>query len=128
VSIPDTVLQIYYLCIKQVAQTAMGGHHRYKAMSNKLDPKSDPNQPTIYQIRIKGHLGHQWTDWFEGLTVTLEEDGDTLLTGPVVDDAALHGLLKKVRDLGMPLLSVNRVEPDQAGVVDIELLGDSSSE
>lgn len=97
-------------------------------MSNKLDPKSDPNQPTIYQIRIKGHLGHQWTDWFEGLTVTLEEDGDTLLTGPVVDDAALHGLLKKVRDLGMPLLSVNRVEPDQAGVVDIELLGDSSSE
>jgi hypothetical protein len=72
----------------------------------------------IYQIRIKGHLGHQWTDWFEGLTITLEENGETLLTGPVVDDAALHGLLKKVRDLGMPLLSVNRVEPGQADVSD----------
>ena len=82
----------------------------------------------IYQIRIKGHLGHQWTDWFEGLTITLEENGETLLTGPVVDQAALHGLLKKVRDLGMPLLAVNRVEPDQAAVVDIEQLGGSSSE
>ena len=50
--------------------------------------------------------------WFDGLTITLEEDGDTLLTGPVVDQAALHGLLKKVRDLGLPLLSVNPVEPD----------------
>ena len=60
-----------------------------------------------YQIRIKGHLGSQWTDWFEGLTITLEEDGDTLLTGLVVDQAALHGLLKRVRDLGMPLVSVN---------------------
>ncbi len=82
----------------------------------------------IYQIRIKGHLGHQWTDWFEGLTITLEENGETLLTGPVADQAALHGLLKKVRDLGMPLLAVNRVEPDQAAVVDIEQLGGSSSE
>jgi hypothetical protein len=63
----------------------------------------------IYQIRIKGHLGPQWTDWFEGLTITLEENGDTLLTGPLVDQAALHGLLKKVRDLGIPLLSVNCV-------------------
>ena len=74
----------------------------------------------IYQIRIKGHLGHQWTDWFGGLTITLEDNGDTLLTGPVVDQAALHGLLKKVRDLGMPLLSVNRVEPGQADVADVE--------
>jgi len=74
----------------------------------------------IYQIRIKGHLGHQWTDWFEGLTITLEDNGDTLLTGPVVDDAALHGLLKKVRDLGMPLLSVNRVEPGQADASDVK--------
>ncbi len=68
----------------------------------------------VYQIRIKGHLGPQWTDWFGGLSITLEENGDTFLTGPVVDQAALHGLLKKVRDLGMPLLSVNRVEPGQA--------------
>jgi len=89
----------------------MTGHHRYRVMSSKLNPKSDPGQPMIYQIRIKGHLGHQWTDWFEGLTITLEENGETLLTGPVIDEAALHGLLKKVRDLGMPLLSVNRVEP-----------------
>ena len=74
----------------------------------------------IYQIRIKGHLGQQWTDWFEGLTITLEENGETLLTGPVIDDAALHGLLKKVRDLGMPLLSVNRVEPDQADASDVK--------
>jgi hypothetical protein len=65
----------------------------------------------VYQIRIEGHLSRQWTDWFEGLTITLEEDGDTLLTGTLVDQAALHGLLKKVRDLGMPLLSVNSVEP-----------------
>jgi len=90
-------------------------------MSNKLDPK----QPTIYQIRIKGHLGQQWTDWFEGLTITLEENGDTLLTGPVIGQPALHGLLKKVRDLGMPLLAVNRVEPGRAEEVDIaKLQGD----
>ena len=66
-----------------------------------------PSQSMVYQIRITGHLGYQWSDWFEGLTITLEEDGDTLLTGPVVDQAALHGVLKKVRDLGMPLVSVN---------------------
>jgi hypothetical protein len=79
-------------------------------MSNELDPKSDPGQPIIYQIRLKGHLGRQWTDWFGGLTITLEDDGDTLLTGLVVDQAALHGLLKKVRDLGLPLVSVNRID------------------
>ena len=78
-------------------------------MSNELNPTTDPAGSTAYQIRIEGHLGGQWTDWFEGLTITLEEDGDTLLTGPVVDQAALHGLLKKVRDLGLPLVSVVRV-------------------
>jgi hypothetical protein len=81
-------------------------------MSNKLNSQMVPDQPVIYQIRIQGHLGHQWTDWFEGLTIILEDNGETLLTGLVVDQAALYGLLKKVRDLGMPLLSVNRVEPD----------------
>jgi hypothetical protein len=60
-----------------------------------------------YQIRIKGHLGRQWTDWFGGLAITLEDNGDTLLTGLIVDQAALHGLLRKVRDLGMPLVSVS---------------------
>ena len=67
--------------------------------------------PPIYEIRVAGHLSPQWMDWFEGLTVSLEEDGNTLLTGPVADQAALHGLLKKVRDLGLPLLSVNQVPP-----------------
>jgi hypothetical protein len=66
----------------------------------------------VYEIRLKGHLDARWVKWFDGLTITLEEDGDTLLTGPVVDQAALYGLLKKVRDLGLPLLSVNSVEPD----------------
>ena len=80
-------------------------------MANNSDQTTNPSQPMVYQIRIKGHLDREWTDWFEGLTITLEEDGDTLLTGPVVDQAALHGLLKKVRDLGMPLVSVSPVEP-----------------
>jgi hypothetical protein len=70
----------------------------------------DHDEPGCYEIRIKGHLEDRWADWFGGLTITLEEDGDTLLTGPVIDQAALHGLLKKVRDLGLPLLSVNRAE------------------
>ena len=81
-------------------------------MPNKPNPKSNPRQPKIYQIRIKGHLGNQWSDWFDGLAIALEDDGNTLLSGLVVDDAALHGLLKKVRDLGLPLISVNRVKPD----------------
>ena len=80
-------------------------------MSSKCSLERDAGQSMVYQIRIKGHLGSQWTGWFEGLTITLEEDGDTVLTGTVIDQAALHGLLKKVRDLGMPLLSVNSMEP-----------------
>jgi hypothetical protein len=67
----------------------------------------------IYEIQVEGHLSSQWTDWFEGLTISLEEDGDTLLTGPVADQAALHSLLKKIRDLGMILVSVNRVQFDE---------------
>jgi hypothetical protein len=89
-------------------------------MSNKRNPKTDPSQSMVYQIRMQGHLGHQWADWFGGLSIRREDNGDTLLTGPVVDQAALHGLLRKVRDLGMPLLSVNRVEPGQADAPDVK--------
>ena len=89
-------------------------------MSNQRNLKTDPSQPMIYQIRLQGHLGRQWTAWFEGLTLTLEDNGDTLLTGPVVDQAALHGLLRKVRDLGMPLLSVVRLKPGQTDMSDVK--------
>lgn len=78
-------------------------------MSNKCTPTSDPGDPVVYQIRLKGHLGCQWTEWFGGLAITLEENGDTLLIGPLVDQAALYGVLKKVRDLGLPLLALVRV-------------------
>jgi hypothetical protein len=82
-------------------------------MSKVRNSKPNPEEPMIYQVRIKGHLDDQWSVWFENATITLEEDGDTLLTLPVIDQAALHGLLKKIRDLGMPLLSVNRIVSDQ---------------
>jgi len=79
-------------------------------MSHEPDQLADPGQPMAYQIRITGQLGSRWADWFEGLTITLD-GGDTLITGPVVDQAALQGLLRRVRDLGMQLVSVNPVEP-----------------
>ncbi len=82
-------------------------------MSNTLHPTTAPSEPTSYEIRIEGHLDSLWTGWFGDLTITLEENGETLLTGPVLDQAALHGLLKKLRDLGMPLLSINRVKSGQ---------------
>ena len=74
-------------------------------MANKLD------EPMVYQIRIEGHLGPRWAAWFGDVSITLEDNGETLLTGPVVDQAALHGLLRKIRDLGMPLISAIRVNP-----------------
>lgn len=80
-------------------------------MSNEPGPERNADQPMVYQIRLKGHLGRQWKDWFEGLTITLEANGDTLLTGPVADQAALYGLLRKVRDLGLPLVEVIQVKP-----------------
>ena len=67
----------------------------------------------VYQLRVKGHLDSRWRDGFDGLVITLEDNGDALLTGPVADQAALYGLLKKLRDLGLPLLAVNRLIPDQ---------------
>ena len=89
-------------------------------MSETHGSTEDPYEPGLYEIRIKGHLDDRWADWFEGLTITLEDNGDTRLTGPVVDQAALHGLLRKVRDLGIPLLSVNRVEPGQADASEVK--------
>ena len=91
-------------------EPAMIGRDRHEPMSQELDPHVDSGQPTVYQIRITGQLDSRWADWFEGMTITLDGD-DTLITGPVVDQAALHGLLKRVRDLGMPLVSVSPVEP-----------------
>ena len=67
---------------------------------------------TIYQIRVRGHLNQEWSEWFDNMTITLESNGDTILVGRVVDQAALHGLLIRVRDMGLTLISVNRVEED----------------
>lgn len=82
-------------------------------MSNELDAKIEPSQSMVYQIRIAGHLDSRWVEWFEGLDITLEDNGNTLLTSSMIDQAALYGLIKKVRDLGIPLISVNRVAPGQ---------------
>lgn len=79
-------------------------------MSN---PTTDPDSPMIYHIRIEGHLNDQWRSWFEGMTINLEENGDTLLSGPVVDQAELHAVLRKVRDLGMTLIAVASFKPGQ---------------
>ncbi len=78
-------------------------------MSIQPNLEAEAGQPSVYQIRVRGHLGGQWHDWFGGLDISLEDNGETLLTGPVVDQAALHGLLRRVRDLGLPLVSVTPV-------------------
>ena len=88
-------------------------------MPSTFNSEIDPGQPLVYQIRIKGHLGRKWADWFEGLTITALDNGETLLTGPVVDQAALHGVLRKVRDVGLPLLSVVCVKPGQTDASDV---------
>ena len=87
-------------------------------MSSKRNSETEKAQSMIYQIRIMGHLGREWEDWFEGLTLTALENGETLLTGPVVDQAALYGLLRKVRDVGMPLISVVCIKTDPAEAPD----------
>jgi len=88
-------------------------------MADEDHRENDPHRPMVYEIRIRGHLRQQWQEWFMGLTILLEEDGTTLLAGAVVDQAALHGILKKVRDLGMPLLSVNFVSADPQETVEV---------
>ncbi len=79
-----------------------------------MNENEHTNKQSDYHIKIKGHLDARWQEWFDGMTITLTEDGGTVLTGPVADQAALHGLLKKVRDLGVPLLSVSHITPGQA--------------
>lgn len=85
-------------------------------ISRKNKQMPVPDQTSVFQIRIKGHLGYQWTDWFDGMAITLEDEGNTLLTGPVADQATLHGLIKKVRDLGMPLISIDSILPDRVDI------------
>jgi hypothetical protein len=84
-------------------------------MTHTPGPGTEPDQPIVYRIRIKGHLGPRWNDWFDYMTITPEPNGETILTGLIVDQAALHGVLTKIRDLGLPLLSVMEIESAQAG-------------
>jgi hypothetical protein len=81
-------------------------------MSRQYRSPQPYDESAVYQIRLRGHLGHEWTDWFGGMVITLEENGDTVLTGPVADQAALHGLLRIVCDLAIPLISVNCIDPE----------------
>lgn len=80
-------------------------------VKNSLMPPTTP--PTIYQITVAGQLDPQWTGWFDGLTITPKSSGETILTGPVVDQSALYGVLRKIHNLGLPLLAVIRIEPEQ---------------
>ena len=89
-------------------------------MSDKPRSSEKQNQQLYYEIRLKGYLDSQWTDWFDQMTITLEEDGNSLLTGTVVDQAALHGLLKKIRDLGLTLISICPGQPDKLTSSDLK--------
>jgi len=89
-------------------------------MKNEQQSNPDANQPSVYTFKITGHLSQQWMNRFDGLTIILEEDGNTILKGPVIDQSALHGILKKIRDLGMPLLSVNSTDSNQAFTADTD--------
>jgi hypothetical protein len=111
---------IVYLLIRRKERlqrrgdSSIGGKGTRRRMSATHASTEDHDEPGLYEIRIKGHLDDRWAAWFGGLTLTREDNGETLLTGPVVDQAALHGLLRKVRDVAMPLISVTRVRSGQA--------------
>jgi hypothetical protein len=96
-------------------------------MSITSKPRTEAGQPVIYQVRLRGHLAGHWHDWFGGLAITLEDNGETTLTGPVVDQAALHGLLRRVRDLGLPLVSIVPVTPGQASEANGQLRDDPAA-
>ena len=118
-------INLYILAIVKNARNEMEIHpfsseRTRRRMNETHTSNEEHSKPGLYEIRIKGHLADRWVYWFEGLTITLEEGGDTLLTGPVVDQSALHGLLRKVRDLGMPLLSVCAIEPSGFDASDIK--------
>ena len=106
-------MKLFSWKIEQVVQTVVTDHARERIMASERTPTPDPDQPMICHIRIEGHLGPHWSSWFEGLAITREDNGETLLTGPLVDQAALHGVIRKVRDLGIPLLSVVCVKASQ---------------
>jgi hypothetical protein len=89
-------------------------------MSATLASTEGRYEPGLYEIRIKGHLDDRWSDWFDGLTITMEDSGDTVLSGTVTDQSALHGLLKKIRDLGLPLVSVRPLKYSQADQLDVK--------
>jgi hypothetical protein len=84
-------------------------------MGERHAPTGTSQEAGWYEIRVKGHLDARWVAWFDGMTLSHDGDGTTLLHGPVVDQAALYGLLAKVRDVGLPLVSVTQVEPDGRG-------------
>jgi hypothetical protein len=113
-------MKLFSWKIEQVVQTVVTDHARERIMANARNPPTDPDEPLVYQIRIKGHLAPHWADWFEAQTLTLDANGETLLTGQVVDQAALYGVLRKVRDVGLPLLSVVCVKPGQADGSDVK--------
>jgi hypothetical protein len=85
-------------------------------MSGRTGIDGTRHEAGRYEIRIKGHLDTRWAAWFDGLSLSLESDGTTIIRGPVADQAALHGLLQRVRDIGLPLVSVTRIEPDPPDV------------
>jgi hypothetical protein len=104
----------------------IGGKWKRRGMSELHTAIEDHHGPGFYEIRLKGHLHDRWAEWFDGLTITREDNGETLLAGPVVDQAALHGLLRRVRDLGLPLVSVMQVDPKPAKGPEVDADTDGS--